>query len=397
MVLQTMWTFASWAGMLSFAAFVEAGPVADKRQAAKSCCVALEAAGLGERILYPGSASYQGRVDSFFSIDTRLTPYCFVQPETSSEVSQAVKALVADESCTFAVRSGGHTLWEGANNIEDGVTIDLGRMTTTRYHPEKGTATVSPGSRWVDVYAKLGEDGVAVKGGRTGTVGVGGLVIGGGMSFFSARKGFVCDTVEEFEVVLADGEIVIASRDSNAGLFKALKGGSSNFGIVTRYEMEAFEVGDMFGGLVLWNRTHTEEMIHAMVGFAENIEQDPYSTAFLMWWHDPVMFHETTILSGMHNTRGHVSSSLDRLLSVPQVANTTRLAPITSFNPELEIAPIRRRTLLRLTGRRIDNNDDEDGEDSEGDEDNDNAEDDDDNNDERGRRGKSSCCTSTKI
>ena len=51
--------------------------------------------------------------------------------------------------------SGGHMAWAGANSIEDGVTIDLGLLTTTTYHPETKTASLQPGGRWTQVYEEV--------------------------------------------------------------------------------------------------------------------------------------------------------------------------------------------------------------------------------------------------
>ena len=45
--------------------------------------------------------------------------------------------------------------WAGANNINDGVTIDLGLMTKTTYNSETKVASIEPGGRWTDVYAEL--------------------------------------------------------------------------------------------------------------------------------------------------------------------------------------------------------------------------------------------------
>jgi FAD/FMN-containing dehydrogenase len=73
-------------------------------------------------------------------------------------------------------------------------------------------------------------------------------VTGGGVSFFSREKGLVCDNVLEFEVALTDGRLVVASQTQNADLYRALKGGSGNFGIVTRIKMVAFE----FSGNMWW-------------------------------------------------------------------------------------------------------------------------------------------------
>lgn len=76
----------------------------------------------------------------------------------------------------------------------------MGLMNTTTYCPEDSTAAIQVGARWGSVYATLDELGISSPGGRVSTVGVGGLVLGGGISFFNARKGFVCDSVVNFEV-----------------------------------------------------------------------------------------------------------------------------------------------------------------------------------------------------
>ncbi|KAI8937380.1 hypothetical protein NX059_006584 [Plenodomus lindquistii] len=69
--------------------------------------------------------------------------------------------------------------------------------------------------------------GRMVAGGRGSTVGVGGFLLGGGISDYASRVGLSCDNVINFEVVLADGHIVNANKNTNADLFTALKGSSS--------------------------------------------------------------------------------------------------------------------------------------------------------------------------
>lgn len=164
-------------------------------------CEALTEAGL--TVLYPGDARYEDSVKSYWSKVAQVYPSCIVQPYSATEVATAVIALVKankTQPCQFAVRSGGHTTWAGAANIEEGVTIDLGMMNSTTYHAETNTATVLPGARWGSVYEVLDPLKVAVAGGRAPSVGVGGLVLGGGNSFYAARKGMVCDNVVQFEV-----------------------------------------------------------------------------------------------------------------------------------------------------------------------------------------------------
>jgi hypothetical protein len=77
----------------------------------------------------------------------------------------------------------------------------------------------------------------------------------GGLNFLSREHGFSCDNIYGYEVVLANGSVVHATASSNSDLWLALKGGSNNFGIVTRFDLTTFQQGLMWGGLVLFNYT----------------------------------------------------------------------------------------------------------------------------------------------
>ena len=59
---------------------------------------------------------------------------------------------------------------------------------------------MGPGNTWYDVYSKLDPIGLSVIGGRVAAIGVGGLTLGGGISFFSGRYGWACDNVDTYEV-----------------------------------------------------------------------------------------------------------------------------------------------------------------------------------------------------
>jgi FAD/FMN-containing dehydrogenase len=128
------------------------------------------------------------------------------------------------KSCKFAIRSGGHTPYVGASNIENGVTLDLHYLSTVEYDAKKALVKVGPAATWNDVYDTLEPLNAMTSGGRSSTVGVGGLTLGGGISYFSPGRGLVCDNVIEFEVVLADGRIVTASKTSHPDLFAVLTG-----------------------------------------------------------------------------------------------------------------------------------------------------------------------------
>jgi FAD/FMN-containing dehydrogenase len=108
--------------------------------------------------------------------------------------------VLESQQCQFAIKSGGHGMFTGASNIDQGVTIDLLNMNQVSVNDDKTQASIGAGARWYDVYSVLQPMGISVVGGRVADIGVGGLTLGGGISFFSGRYGWACDNVNNYEV-----------------------------------------------------------------------------------------------------------------------------------------------------------------------------------------------------
>jgi len=79
------------------------------------------------------------------------------------------------------------------------------------------------------------------RGGRLKTIGVPGLTLGGGIHYFTAKYGFAMDNVLSYTIVLPCGTITTATKTRNRDLFWALKGGGSNFGIVTSFTLATYK------------------------------------------------------------------------------------------------------------------------------------------------------------
>lgn len=185
--------------------------------------------GLQSRILFPTDAEYATRIGSYWCNNAKLKPACIFQPQSVSEVAKAVKAL-AQARQVFAVRAGGHMNWAGSNNINDGVTIDLGFFNSIQYGLSTQTALLGPGTRWKDVYAELEKHGRTIVGAREAECGVGGFLLGGGNTYHTSKYGFACDNVVAYEVVLADGSIVTAGAgDEHSGELDLLPDSLTNY------------------------------------------------------------------------------------------------------------------------------------------------------------------------
>ncbi|KAK2615942.1 hypothetical protein N8I77_002663 [Diaporthe amygdali] len=247
--------------------------------AQESCpqAACLIAAGLQSQILLPSNGEYTERIDSYWCNSAKVHPACILRPRSSLEVAAAVKALaVADQF--FAVRAGGHGN-AANNNIDGGVTIDLGLLNTTEYDVDAETASIGPAANWKHVYEELEKHGRIVAGARVADVGVGGFLLGGGNTFYTGRHGFACDNVVAYEVVLADGSIITADAGGpHADLFRVLKGGGNNFGIVTRFTMSTLPSGPIWGGFVVRPLSVLPAAAEAIVDFTANFPSDPDST-----------------------------------------------------------------------------------------------------------------------
>lgn len=77
-----------------------------------------------------------------------------------------------------------------------------------------------------------------------------------------------------YEIVLASGEIVQANAKIHQNLFLALKGGSNNFGVVTRFDLPTFKQGQMWGGGIYYAPTVYPQLIQAFNDFAASATPD---------------------------------------------------------------------------------------------------------------------------
>ncbi len=126
------------------------------------------------------------------------------------------------------------------------------------------------------MYSYLQGYDLSVAGGRLSPFGVPSLIQGGGINFYGNQHGFSADTVVKYEVVLASGEIVHPTKDSYPDLFWTLKGGSSNFGIVTRFDMQTFPSQKVWAGVYTVVGEYLPDILQAITNYSSNIV-DPFT------------------------------------------------------------------------------------------------------------------------
>ncbi|KAF2279122.1 FAD-binding domain-containing protein [Westerdykella ornata] len=176
-----------------------------------------------------------------------LKPTCILFPRSASQVSQILTHLSTTNE-PFAIKSGGHNPNNYFSSVSGGPLISTQHLSHAYLDPTTGILDAGPGNRLDGIAAKLQGTGWTFVGGRIGNTGVGGLVLGGGLSYMSAQYGWAASNVLAYELVFANGTIANVTATSHADLFKALRGGLNNFGIVTNYRLQARRQGDVWGG-----------------------------------------------------------------------------------------------------------------------------------------------------
>jgi FAD/FMN-containing dehydrogenase len=155
--------------------------------------------------------------------------------------------LARENQLEVAVKGGGHNV-AGRGTIDGGLLIDLSLMRAVHVDPQSRTARAQGGAMWGEYNRETQLHGLASTGGVISTTGVGGLTLGGGLGWLMGRHGMAIDNLRSAQVVTADGRVVTASRDEDADLFWAIRGGGGNFGIAASFEFNLHEVGPIVTG-----------------------------------------------------------------------------------------------------------------------------------------------------
>jgi len=211
------------------------------------------------QVVLPSDAAYEDARKIWNAmIDKR--PALIVRCASTSDVVRAVN-FARDNSLVLAVRGGGHNI-AGSAICDDGLVIDLSHMKAVSVDPGTRRATVEGGATLADFDAATLAHGLATPLGINSTTGVAGLTLGAGFGWLSRKYGMTIDNLESAEVVTAAGEVVRASATEHPDLFWALRGGSGNFGVVTRFEFRLHPVGpNVLSGLIVYPFAQAKQVL----------------------------------------------------------------------------------------------------------------------------------------
>jgi FAD/FMN-containing dehydrogenase len=200
------------------------------------------------RVIGPDDGDYdKARTVFYGGIDRR--PAAIVRPANADQIARVVSGA-RESGLKLAIRSGGHSI-AGHSVCDGGIVLDLSEMRALEIDPEARTAWAQTGLTAREYTNAAAAHSLATGFGDTGSVGIGGLTLGGGVGFLSRAFGLTIDDLLAAEIVTAGGEILEVDADSHPDLFWAIRGGGGNFGVATRFKFRLHELDGVVGGMLV--------------------------------------------------------------------------------------------------------------------------------------------------
>jgi FAD/FMN-containing dehydrogenase len=235
---------------------------------AKSDLSLLRGEVVGE-VIEPSDESYEAN-DVFYKEYNERRPLARVTVANVSDVSTVI-GFARDNGVDLAVRGGGHSVL-GHSTTEGGIVLDTSVLKDVDIDVEGASAWAGGGVLAGEFTARAAEHGLVTGFGDTGSVGVTGLTLGGGMGFLHRKLGLTIDSLLGAEIVTADGETHRIDETADPDLFWAIRGGGGNFGVVTRLHYRLHPVDSVVGGMLILPAT--PQVIADLVALAIDASDD---------------------------------------------------------------------------------------------------------------------------
>ncbi|WVZ94993.1 hypothetical protein U9M48_040808 [Paspalum notatum var. saurae] len=221
----------------------------------------------------PGSPSYTPLLDSSirylrFRHANIRKPAAVVLPSSKQELQRAV-LCARNSSLTIRVRSGGHS-YEGLSYTTENdvafVVIDLANLNRVRVDLSSATVWAEAGATTGELYHAIGQStrSLAFPGATCSTIGLGGLISGGGFGLLSRKFGLAADNVLDAELIDATGA-ALTRASMHEDVFWAIRGGGGgSFGVVYSWTLRLVPVPDKITVLSI-DRTGPADRVAALI------------------------------------------------------------------------------------------------------------------------------------
>ncbi len=199
------------------------------------------------RVISPEDTDYdRARTPFYGGFDHR--PAAIIKVADDTDVARVIE-LARETGLELAVRSGGHSL-AGHSVSDGGLVLDLSDMRALDIDVEGRTASAQTGLTAGEYTTAAAAHGLATGFGDTGSVGIGGITLGGGVGLLLRKHGLTIDSLLAADVVTADGRLLHVDAENHPDLFWAIRGGGGNFGVATGFRYRLHEVDRIVGGML---------------------------------------------------------------------------------------------------------------------------------------------------
>jgi FAD/FMN-containing dehydrogenase len=294
-------------------------------------------AAVNGRVISPEDPDYEATRTILVPAAAERRPAAVVRVADANDVV-AVVNYARDHGVELAVRSGGHSA-AGHSTADGGIVIDLRDMKGLEIDAANRTAWAETGLTAGEYSTATVEQGLATGFGDTGSVGIGGITLGGGVGYLGRLHGLTIDNVLAADVVTADGQLRRVDAEHEPDLYWAIRGGGGNFGVVTRFQYRLADVSQFTGGMLIL--PGTAEVIEGFVRLATEAP-DELSTIANVMSAPPMPFLPedavgSIVLMGMLAYTGDPESA-ERVLA-PFRALATPMADFVAANPYTTMYP----------------------------------------------------------
>lgn len=229
------------------------------------------------RVHLPGSAGYAELTATHNPVHV-LRPLAVVEAGTAQDVAATVRVAGAF-GVPVAVQSTGHGPWA---DLAGAVLVATRGLDDLVVDPVARLARIGAGLRWRAVIDAAAPHGLAPVCGSSPSVGVVGLLTGGGHGPLVRTYGLCSDRVVSFEVVTGDGVLRRAAADENPDLYWGLRGGKGTLGIVTSVELELVEQPSLYAGALWFDGADVPAVLRTWARWAELLPDEGTTSVAVM-------------------------------------------------------------------------------------------------------------------
>jgi FAD/FMN-containing dehydrogenase len=278
-------------------------------------------------LIGPEDAGYE-EARKLFNAMVDKRPEVIARCASTDDVVSAIR-YARGSGLEVAIRCGGHS-GAGLSTCDDGILIDLAGLKDIAVDPEARIARAGGGVLWGEFDAATQAHGLHTPGGRVTTTGIGGFTTGGGYGWTSSKHGLTCDNLVSAEVVTADGRVLTVSEEENRELFWGIRGGGSNFGVVTRFDLRLHELGpEVLAGLALWPLERAPEVVRGWRDYVEGAP-DELSTGIAVLTAPPEEFVP-------EHLRGRPAVGIPAIYVGDPEEGAAVMQPLKDLGPDLDL------------------------------------------------------------